>query len=241
MSSEWPLVVFSVLTALLAGWIAAATARPNALAFLGLAALAGGAGMLHLGQKLRAFRAILNWRDSWLSREIILFVGFVGISLFHLALAPTASVTAWLAALLGFATLIAIDSVYAVTATPGTAYHSARTLFTGALVFGVAIGNPLIIAGVGSLKLLLYSHRKYVLFRRGENARLGLSVIRVGVGLIVAGVLWFTGIEVLGWFALACLAAGEILDRYEFYLELEISTPERQMALDLREELARLS
>jgi DMSO reductase iron-sulfur subunit len=243
LRSEWPLSVFSLLTALLAGWVAAGNGGggSGALAFLGVAVIAAGSSTLHLGQKFRAHRALLNWRNSWLSREILLFSGFIGVSLVHLAIAPLGAVTGWLAAVLGFATLIAIDHVYAVTATRGLAYHSARTLFTGAMILGVALGNPLIFVSVGLLKLFLYTYRKYSRAKRGENARLGFGVVRVGVGLILAGVLWSTGVPALGWLAMVCLALGEIVDRCEFYLELEIFTPRRQMRLDLREDLARRS
>jgi anaerobic dimethyl sulfoxide reductase subunit C (anchor subunit) len=94
-----------------------ASARLGTLAFLGFAAIAAIVSTLHLGQKFRAYRAILNWRNSWLSREVLLFSAFVGFSLIHLMGAPLGALTGWLAAIMGFATLIAIDHVYAVTAT----------------------------------------------------------------------------------------------------------------------------
>lgn len=241
LRSEWPLVVFSLLTAVLAGWFAAdgGAGMPNALTFLGLAVVAGGASTLHLGKKLRAYRAVLNWRNSWLSREILLFSAFVGTSLIHLVLQPRVSATGWLATVLGFATLYAIDQVYAVTATKGLAHHSARALLTGALVLALALGNAPLIVAVGGLKLVLYSARKVSRAKAAEDARPAWAVLRVGVGLLLPAVLWTSDIAALGWVALACLALGELVDRCEFYVELEISTPRRQMALDLREDLAR--
>jgi len=80
---HWPLVVMLVLTQAAAGlFIAGATlqlagtsAGLAPLLVTGKAALFIGlvAATLHLGQPLKAWRAFLGWRMSWLSREIIAF------------------------------------------------------------------------------------------------------------------------------------------------------------------------
>ncbi len=42
--------------------------------------LAGlGASFLHLGQKMRAWRAVLMWRTSWMSREVIILPAFIAL------------------------------------------------------------------------------------------------------------------------------------------------------------------
>jgi sulfite dehydrogenase (quinone) subunit SoeC len=42
--------------------------------------LAGlGASFLHLGRKSRAWRAVLMWRTSWMSREVIVLPAFIGL------------------------------------------------------------------------------------------------------------------------------------------------------------------
>lgn len=38
-----------------------------------------GASFLHLGQKMRAWRAVLMWRTSWMSREVIILPAFIGL------------------------------------------------------------------------------------------------------------------------------------------------------------------
>ncbi len=38
-----------------------------------------GASFLHLGHKMRAWRAVLMWRTSWMSREVIALPAFIGI------------------------------------------------------------------------------------------------------------------------------------------------------------------
>jgi Fe-S-cluster-containing dehydrogenase component len=240
LRSEWPLVVFSLLTALLVGLMAPpdASARLDPRIFLILAAAGAGFSTLHLGRKFRAYRAILNWRNSWLSREIILFSAFVGLSAVHLLLNPTGAISGWLAALAGFASLIAVDHVYEVTRTRELSIHSARALFTGGFIFGVASGSAPIYLGIGLLKLALYLYRKIQRARAGEQLRPTLSAVRAGIGLLIPGGLWFAGIAEPVWLLIGCVAAGELIDRCEFYLDLEISTPRNQVVIDLREALA---
>ncbi len=96
---HWPLIIMLVLTQLsvgaftigylLDGSIAAelgATFRPlhatNGL-ILGLLALA--ASTCHLGRPLYAFRGVLGWRHSWLSREILCFGLFAGLAVLYAA------------------------------------------------------------------------------------------------------------------------------------------------------------
>ncbi len=107
-----PLIVMLVLTQLSVGAftvgcildanIAAdleATFRPlratNALV-LGLLALA--ASTCHLGRPLYAFRGVLGWRHSWLSREILFFGLFAGLAVPYAAACWIASASAPLGA-----------------------------------------------------------------------------------------------------------------------------------------------
>lgn len=51
-----------------------------ALAVAEVLLLAGlAASFLHLGHKMRAWRAVLMWRTSWMSREVILLPAFIGL------------------------------------------------------------------------------------------------------------------------------------------------------------------
>jgi Fe-S-cluster-containing dehydrogenase component/DMSO reductase anchor subunit len=91
---HWPLIVMLVLTQLSVGAFAAgsllewaldpalaAAFRPiHATGALVLGLLALGASTLHLGRPLYAFRGILGFRHSWLSREIAAFGLFAGMA-----------------------------------------------------------------------------------------------------------------------------------------------------------------
>jgi formate dehydrogenase iron-sulfur subunit len=105
-----PLTVMLVLTQLAVGAFAVGALAPHlasALLPLGkvhaaLALIVGivalGASFLHLGRPLYAFRAVLGFRRSWLSREAVAFGAFAGLAAVHAAVSWLAgSAPRWLA------------------------------------------------------------------------------------------------------------------------------------------------
>jgi DMSO reductase anchor subunit/ferredoxin len=76
--AHWPLVVMLVLTQASVGMAAVAVLQPAAprsllLTSLALAVVGLGASVFHLGRPLGAWRAFLNLKRSWMSREIVVF------------------------------------------------------------------------------------------------------------------------------------------------------------------------
>lgn len=61
----------------------------------GLAAVMLGAGLassfLHLGRKMRAWRSVLMWRTSWMSREVIALPAFIGLAVLWWLMLKTGS------------------------------------------------------------------------------------------------------------------------------------------------------
>lgn len=229
LAGEWPLVSFTLLAALLVGLVAApgAAARMNAAAFGAVAAAAMGLSTLHLGRKLRAWRAILGWRRSWLSREIILFSSFAAVTLVDLARGDRGWLH-WVVVMVGFAALVAVDNVYVVTRTRGLGVHSARVLLTGAMVAGLVSGSGALFVSVAAVKLVLY------VYRQGRRRVAPGWVAAIRVAGLVAGIgLWATGGGLPAW-GIAAVALSEIIDRCEFYAGLDVPTPKRQIVLDLR-------
>jgi ferredoxin len=235
LMSEWSLIVFTLLAALLVGLMAAPDVRVrlNAPLFIGLLAIGTTLSTFHLGRKLQAFRSVANWRHSWLSREIVFFFLFVAFSTLYLLTGGRPAVPGWAATLTGFGTLFAIDRVYAVTRTPRLHLHSAQVLLTGVLALGIAAAAEPVYLTVGIGKMILYLYRKSSLVKRRQDMRPWVSVVRIVLGFLLPGGLWLAGPAGLGGLALSSLAIGEIVDRCEYYLELEIPTPRRQMAMDL--------
>jgi len=227
LGSEWPLVVFTLLCATLVGLMTAPGARErmDAVVFAALAAAGAGFSTLHLGRKLRAYRAVANWRRSWLSREILLFSAFSGLSLLHLLIPRFDRVTGALSIASGFALLFAMDRVYRVTGTRGLWRHSAQVMLTGILVLAIAAGWFVPFAVIAAAKAGLYIHRK-----RGVPM-VWLWLPRVVVGLLGPSAAWLAGAP--GWTVWAAVAVGEVVDRCEFYRELDVPTPRKQLAADL--------
>lgn len=223
LRSEFPLLVFSLLCALLVGIMSTATGRaalPLEI-FVAGAAFAASSSSLHLGRKERAWRAVLNWRRSWLSREILLFGLFAALGTVHQMAGIFLPWLGPVVAASGFALLFAIDRVYDVTATRGLRWHSAGALLSGLLVAGIAGDQPLLWGVAAFFKLVTFLARRRHRFGGGEALRLGALLL--GSGLLTAE-LSAAGILVL--------ALGEVLDRAAFYRELEITTPRVQAQAD---------
>jgi Fe-S-cluster-containing dehydrogenase component/DMSO reductase anchor subunit len=243
LASEWPLVLFTLLAAALVGMMSTPTARASLSlpVFFVAAGLAGAASTLHLGRKARAWRALLNLRRSWLSREVALFALFVAAGGWHLSGVAAPAWSGTVAAALGFALLFAMDRVYDVTRTPGLALHSGGTVLTGVLAAALATGAGAVGAGVAVLKAGLYVGRRW----RGRAAHRGRrprAAAWAGVRLVglsgapllplwEASPLWSTVFLVL-------VLLGEVVDRCQFYLDLAVPTPARQMREDLARALA---
>lgn len=141
--SQWAVGV-AITTALLA-WLDTSTTA-GAITALALAATASLASFAHLGQPLKAWRVVLGWKHSWLSREAIAVGGFVGVA----TMSAAASVAelgirlalAALAALLGLAAVGTSTMIYVATGrwwwrTTQTAARFGGTVVLGAVSWGV--------------------------------------------------------------------------------------------------------
>lgn len=227
---ECSLVAFTTLLALLvavtAAWAAGAAPPPQPWPLLWTGALCLSLAFWHLGRPLRAWRALGNLRRSWLSREAALVLGFLMLAALG-ALAPS-RVLGWAAATIGFAVLFAVDRVYqAALRTSRLDFHSAHALSTGLYLIGLLAGSWQLALGAGALKAALYLHRKFHFRRRGRNVRPALSLARLALGFVVPALAFG------GWPAVLAAVLGDLVDRWEFYGELEVPSPAGQMARDL--------
>jgi len=96
--------------------------------------------------------------------------------------------------------------------------------------------------GVAALKVLLYTFRRMTRPRAGALAAV-LGVLRVVPGALVPMWLWMSQApeaHTSVWIGLVLgVAVGEVIDRCEFYMELEVPSPRRQIAADLKSAVAR--
>ncbi len=232
LRSEWPLLTFTLLATGLVSLVTAQLIQSDDLhwpATLAVGLLAMMVSTLHLGKPTRAWRAVLNFRTSWVSREVVFFTLFMGaLGVCGIATNPSAMMALTTVGL-GFATLLSMDMVYRI---PGlgvsTVPHSAMTTLAAAFFVGLLVRSPWIAVPAAVVKLALYLSRPGNL-RPGKRA---LSALRIGLGFLAPLVVWMTGIESMP-LLLAGPLLGEIIDRAQFYEELDFLTPQRQIDLDL--------
>lgn len=166
------LVFFLVLTQLSVGGFTLATLlgqlnRTTATLSLvaGLAGLA--VSVSHLGRPLKAWRAFLGLRRSWLSREIIAFGAFAPLAILltltfwlpELALLRLQQLMAVGVSLTGMSGVLCSVMVYHDTRRKFWRWPAATEKFLGTtMMLGAAIAQlPLIVAATGVLKLLVES------------------------------------------------------------------------------------
>ena len=225
LAHEWTLALFTMVVPILVGVFTAwrlGGAEPDWRIYLGTGAAGMGMSASHLGRRNRSWRAALHVDESWLSREIVLVGGFLAASSGVLIIGGLPSWMSWFAVALGFATLAAIDQVYKVALIRGAGpLHSAQVLGTGLLVGAVWNGLPLVAGAVVLVKLSLYLARKI------DRSRLGLKPHLVFMWLrVLAPALGMAAmIQNYSWVAMVLILIGEIIDRGEFYVEMEIPTP----------------
>jgi Fe-S-cluster-containing dehydrogenase component/DMSO reductase anchor subunit len=241
LRSEWSLAVFTFLGAALFASVASAVAGGPALhpvAFLAAAVMGLALGAVHLGRRRLAWRAVLGVARSWLSREIVLFSSFVVLGVAYLGWVPGSRVGGGIALLVGLAALFSMDRVYRFAVRPLPSLpHSAGVLLTGLFLASVLARHPGSAALIGVVKLLLYAARKIDLAGRNRPVHPELSVLRVGCGFLFPALLWTAAPPGAQVFVMAAILVAELIDRCEFYTEIEFASPDRQM----REDLARVT
>ena len=252
---HWPLVFMTILTQFSVGAFAAvwlfqsmgvrAGLRMAGAASLTAALIAMGASTLHLGRPIHAYRAIMMWRRSWLSREVLLFSIFAIVASLCAATIflelRVAVLLAALTVLAGTAGIGASARIYLVPGRP--AWNTSYTVLEFALTsivlgsfFAAALsggmrGTRLAAVASAAAVLLTTAAKLLWLLRSQEHelqatARLLTTVLANRILCRVA----FMGAAILLVFqasskqqALAALllaAASEFLGRYIFFVSV---------------------
>ncbi len=237
LKNEWSLLFFTFIAAYLVGVtgsIAYSGLNYNTAAIFIPGIIALVVSTLHLGGYSRAYRAILNWRRSWISREAILYSIFLFIILLKLLFNLDTRIFNWTTAFIGFAVVFSVDMVYQIeTRTGWKRMHSGMTLITSLFLIGILSGDAVITSWFGFIKLYMYIYRKFTFRKRRINVRYLLSLLRLLTGIILPGILWNTFKTDYFGVILMLILVGEFIDRMEFYLEIEFISPESTMNEDL--------
>jgi hypothetical protein len=83
------------------------------------------------------------------------------------------------------------------------------------------------------IKSGLYIYRKLEMRKMNKNHRLLLSGLRLDMIVSFPLIFWFFDISNLQWWVFASVLIGELIDRCEFYDELDVITPEKQIQQDI--------
>jgi DMSO reductase anchor subunit len=222
-AGEWSLLIFSLLSAFLVGLYAHAGREPDSgslkiLVMVG-GVLSGGISLFHLGIQRRAWRSLAHVRRSWLSREILFFLLF-NLSVFLDALVLPLPQAIPLA--LGLMLLISIDRLYSLAFWNWKLkIHSAQTLFLALSFFLLLQGKMELFLALGILRIVLYLFRKPKLSALGSIQVLSMSTRLLA---LLASML-MTYFNAYWEVSLLCFSLGEVLDRIEFYNELQVPSP----------------
>lgn len=218
-ANEWTLIIFTLLisgmTAIsVQDFFNQATLKTKIL-FLATGALAAFLSTIHLGKPLRAWRAILNIKKSWLSREILFFSLFYLLQVLNLLFIKVPVVLTLISALF---LLYSIDKLYQpVQMHWKNKIHSAQVLFI-AISFYLILNNLYIYWFIAMLlRLYLFSTQS---LRSGFNDKIILSLrfLRV-LSIFLTGLFLISSYSYIA--IIIAFSIGEIIDRILFYDELE--------------------
>ena len=187
--------------------------------FIGVGALSSALSFLHLGKKSRSWRALLNLKNSWISREIAgltLFYGVVFVDFYFYNIPNIIGIA------IGLIFLYSIDMLYRLaTRLWPTKVHSAQTLLIAFTITFLIKEQMIILGAVIFVRILLYIFRKYY----SDESNFLISILRILL-LIVPIILFMLKIDI--YIVIISLILGEIIDHIEFFNELNVPDPRQE-------------
>ena len=214
---EWMLIAFTLLAAGLVGTKSSGFIDlfgwNEKYGFLAAGLIAILLSFMHLGNKKKAWRAILNIKKSWISREILL-LGIFGVLV----------LTDWfifslpdlIFLIIGFALLYAIDMVYSkIYGNRPIMIHSSLTILIGLHLYVMLEGFtiPLIALVLIRSSIYLYQELKSI-DKFTLNSFIRLLCLWGSATLII--------IDFGFNYAILFFAVGELIDRISFYDGLDV-------------------
>lgn len=173
MEHSLTLVLFTVLSQLaigafitllfvdaLKGKISPTASFQVSLGIVGVGLVAVFASLFHLGHPFHAYKALLNFGTSWLSREVVFFSVFIAIAIIYLLVCKSSGsmkqIIALLGTLFGVLTIYSTAMIYTIPSMP--AWNNGTTLlafsFTALLLGPVCVQ---LIVGLKDEKVLDFS------------------------------------------------------------------------------------
>jgi DMSO reductase anchor subunit len=234
-SRQWghdlPLVIFTVLAAILTSLTTAMVLgayRVSPWHFL----LPGLTGMvvslMHLGKKFRAWRSVSNLKTSWLSREILsfgllLFFGMTGLMFHESRLALPA------AAISGIFCLVSIDMLYRKIPRPEPERKNSSGLliFTWPLFVALFLDLTVVAAFILLIRAIFYLRKHWRYRTLMTRTNIAGMTFRITAGFLIPWILMLLfPFEHAKLWILLLVTMGELADRFEFYSEISVLSPE---------------
>jgi len=233
---EWSLILFTLATMILVSLFTSTVlgyTKLNPYIFIFAGVIGAVLSLLHLGRKLRAWRSILNLKNSWLSREIFSFSSFLTLSFVYFFINQHLLI-GYSAIFMGIICLISIDKVYklALQAIP-LEIHSAHALLSFFLFTALFAESYKAFMFIVIVKGILYGYRKFQMQKMKKNYRLLLIGFRLDLLISFPVIFWLIEVSNIFWWLTISISIGELIDRIEYYDELDIITPAKQMEIDL--------
>jgi NAD-dependent dihydropyrimidine dehydrogenase PreA subunit len=222
---EWPLVVFTILFPIIGAKYLFDIQYFKVNIWLHMISLALAAlfSSLHLGKPLRAWRALLNIKKSWLSREILFFSLFGILSTISVLIPTKYLIVSTCVTLI--AGLISIDKVYFKYLNHDR-LHSASSIIIFLTVYTYCWSVSLLLPVMLVVGMVLYLKRKVIM---QNNKSLNLtSYLRIILGYITPLILIYSGDYTPDIIA-ALVGYGIVIDRIEFYNEIEPNSPTQNL------------
>jgi len=204
----------------LSQWALGAALIGDARLALGLVAAASCASVAHLGRPLLAWRAVLGWRHSWLSREVLAIGAFTSLAAAGAVLGTPLPLRVALVAL-GLVVVGCSAAVYGVTGRRWWRLPRLLALFgSTAAVAALALGGAPVLA-VAALVLAklavegeVVRHRREKRGEASRTARLLLGPLQAQVGrrvaLLILGIVALATVPVVG---VVLLLSGDLVER----------------------------
>ncbi|MFC1553020.1 DmsC/YnfH family molybdoenzyme membrane anchor subunit [candidate division KSB1 bacterium] len=241
ITQEWPLLIFTLIMSFLTAYLTGSLISDysiHILSFFPIAVTGLLISTFHLGKPERSVNAIINIKRSWISREILLTNLFFTISLIYLIFHET--VIGWTAASLGILTLFSIDKVYKIkTRIAVTKIHSASAILSGLYLIGIFTEQWIIIGWFGFIRLFLYTFRRSFNYKNKKKGRIAVSAIRIIFGFFIPILTMQITSGEYYWYILLSVLVGELIDRWEFYNELDFLTIKKQISGDMKKLIGR--
>ncbi len=229
---ELPLVAFTLLAQTAAGLAAWRLVFPGLsrrlILAIGILLVAGGlTSFLHLGRKRNAWRSVIHFKKSWLSREVLAACLFVIAWAVTVAWAwlRNVSLSPWPMAILGLGLVYCMSMVYHLRAVPSwNTWRTPVTFFLSAAVLGtlgvrLEVSHPLTaLIAIIALGLEMIMALAFLPGSHSAAGRLRITLLVLGV----LGLLLSTGLPQLmeahtALPILIIVLTAEAIGRWQFY------------------------